>query len=99
MRQRRIEKSPRQVLRPEIEGAMKALSSKSAWFAEMGHHSPFLPLPSSTSRKKPPVPSAQGVNAKTERGGEGLAEDCGGVDVVGGLKELETDGLDDVRLA
>jgi hypothetical protein len=37
-----------------------------------------------------------GTNSKTKRGSEGLAEDCSGVNVVGGLKELGTDGLDDV---
>ena len=40
-----------------------------------------------------------GANSKTERSGERLAGSCGGFTVVGGLKELGTDRLDNVRLA
>ena len=40
-----------------------------------------------------------GTNGKTERGGEGLADDCGRVNVLGGFKEMATKRLDDIGLA
>lgn len=52
-------------------------------------------------RKKPPVPSVQGVgtDGDTERGGGRLANVYRWVGIEGGLEELGTDRADGLRLA